>query len=51
MLMGDWVSNAYLQYIDLSLERRVTNMVKFVDEMDRILDLAINWDRLDDLEL
>ena len=37
-LMGDWASDAYLEYIDLTLERRVTNMVKFVDEVDRILE-------------
>ena len=51
MLMGDWASNAYLQYIDLTLERRVTNMVKFVDEMDNMLDSVINWDKLEDLDL
>ena len=42
--MGNWASNAYLQYIDLTLERRVMNMVKFVDEMDRVLDQNDAWD-------
>ena len=37
-LMGDWASDAYLEYVDLTLERRVTNMVKFVEEVDRVLD-------------
>ena len=50
MLMGGWVSNAYLQYIDLTLERRVTNMVKFVDEMDRMVDQADEWDKFDELD-
>ena len=36
-LMGDWASSAYLTYIDLNLERRVMNMVRFVDEVDRQL--------------
>ena len=26
-LMGDWASNAYMSYIDLNLDRRVSNMV------------------------
>ena len=51
MLMGDWASNAYLQYIDLTLERRVTNMVKFVDEMDKILDQVDDWDGDRDLKI
>ena len=51
MLMGDWASNAYLQYIDLTLEHRITNMVKFVDEMDRILEQADNWDTAELLEI
>ena len=33
-LMGDWVSLAYLEYIDISMERRITNMVRFVDHVD-----------------
>ena len=33
-LMGDWRSDAYMEYIDLNMERRVSNMVKFVDEID-----------------
>ena len=36
-MMGDWKSLAYLEYIDLTLERRVTNMVKFMDGVDREL--------------
>ena len=43
-LMGNWASNVYLQNIDLILERHVTNMVKFVDEMDRVLDQNDAWD-------
>ena len=35
MLMGDWSSNAYMEYIDLTIERRLVNMVQFVDEMDK----------------
>ena len=41
--MGDWVSLAYMQYIDLTMECRVTNMVKFVDEMDKLVDQADAW--------
>ena len=33
-LMGDWASLAYLEYIDLTMERRVTNMVRFVEAVD-----------------
>ena len=33
-LLGDWVSMAYLEYLDLSMERRITNMVKFMDHVD-----------------
>ena len=51
MLMGDWVSTAYLQYLDLTLERRVTNMVKFVDEMDRLVDECDEWEKTYDLDL
>ena len=43
-LMGDWISLSYLQYIDLTMERRVTNMVKFIDEMDNIVEEADGWD-------
>ena len=37
-LMGDWASDAYMTYIDLTLDRRVTNMVRFVEEMDKMID-------------
>ena len=36
-LMGDWKSRAYMEYIDLNMERRFSNMVKFVDEMDALV--------------
>ena len=49
MLMGDWASNAYLQHIDFTLERWVTNMVKFVDEMDRLIDEADDWEKFQEL--
>ena len=42
-LMGDWASLAYMQYIDLTMECRVTNMVKFIDEMDKLADQADSW--------
>ena len=37
MLMGDWASMAYLEYIDLSMERRVMNMVQFMDHVDDLI--------------
>ena len=37
-LMGDWKSQVYMEYIDLTVDRRVTNMVKFVDGVDAVLD-------------
>ena len=37
-LMGDWVSMAYMEYIDLTLDRRVKTIVKFVDEMDNTVE-------------
>ena len=48
--MGDWASDAYLEYIDLTLDRRVTNMVKFVEEIDRqvLLEEEEEWEKLDD---
>ena len=36
--MGDWKSRAYMEYIDLSMDHKVSNMVKFVDEMDARID-------------
>ena len=36
-LMGDWKSNAYMEYLDLTLERKLSNMVKFVDETDALV--------------
>ena len=35
--MGDWKSNAYMEYLDLTLERKLSNMVKFVDETDALV--------------
>lgn len=29
-ILGDWASEAYMRYLDLSLQRRVDNMVKFM---------------------
>ena len=45
---GGWASQAYLQYIDLTDEKRVTNVVKFIDEMDKMLDNCDNWDDVQD---
>ena len=42
--MGNWISLSYLQYIDLTMERRVTNIVKFIDEMDKLVDHADEWE-------
>ena len=35
--MGDWKSNAYMEYLDLTLERKLCNMVKFMDETDALV--------------
>lgn len=35
-VMGDWASLAYLRYLDTDLERRVKNMVQFVDHVDTV---------------
>ena len=45
-LMGDWRSDAYMQYIDLNLDRKVFNMVQFVQEMDRESEEL--WEGLED---
>ena len=37
MLMGDWASDAYMEYIDLSLERRVRNVVQFVECLEQMI--------------
>ena len=37
-LLGDWRSDAYLEYLDLTLERRFSNMVKFVQGTDAKVD-------------
>ena len=44
-LMGDWASTAYLQYLDLTLERRLTNAVVFMDEVNK---MAEQWLEEDD---
>ena len=48
MLMGDWASLAYLEYIDLTMDRRVMNMVQFMDHVDELIedmqDLALDGD-------
>ena len=36
-LMGDWKSQAYIQYIDLTLDRRICNVVKFMDQVDEVV--------------
>ena len=46
-LMGGWASQAYLQYIDLTVERRITN-VKFIDEMDNMINNCDDWDDVKD---
>ena len=35
--MGDRKSNAYMEYLDLTLERKLSNMVKFVDETNALV--------------
>ena len=52
-LMGDWVSDAYLEYIDLTLDRRVTNMVKFVDEIDRHYEQKdlLEWEQFEEQDM
>ena len=35
--MGDWCSDAYMTYLDLSMDCRVTNMVQFVECMDELM--------------
>ena len=47
--MGDWASDCYLQYIGLTVERRVMNIVKFIDEMDMLLEKCDDWDKIEDL--
>ena len=42
-LMGDWCSNAYMTYLDLSLDRRITNMVQFVECLDDIVQNSGQW--------
>ena len=37
-LMGDWRSNAYMEYIDLNMQRKFSNMVKFVKVVDKRVD-------------
>lgn len=32
-ILGDWASDAYMRYLDLTLQRRVDNMVKFMNEL------------------
>ena len=42
-LMGDWRSDAYMEYIDLTMDRRLSNMVRFVDEWDAKLDMWLSY--------
>ena len=42
-LMGDWRSDAYMEYIDLTMDRRLSNMVRFVDESDAKLDTWLSY--------
>ena len=37
---GGWATDAYMEYIDLALERRVANVVKFMEEADKLADEA-----------
>lgn len=32
-ILGDWASDAYMRYLDLSLQRRVDNMVQFMKDL------------------
>lgn len=32
-ILGDWASEAYMRYLDLSLQRRVENMVQFMQDL------------------
>lgn len=32
-LMGDWATDAYMRYLDITLQRRVDNMVQFMREL------------------
>ena len=41
-LMGDWKSNVYMEYIDLTMDRRLSNMVWFMDELDVKLELWLS---------
>lgn len=34
-LMGDWVTLAYIRYLDVSAQRKMTSMVRFVDQVNR----------------
>ena len=46
-LMGDWKSQAYMEYIDLNMERRLFNMVHFIEKMDEKLE-GDDWDGCED---
>ena len=41
-LMGDWKSNAYMEYTDLTMDKRLSNMVWFMDESDMKLDVWLS---------
>ena len=50
-LMGDWASDAYMTYLDLSLDKRVTNMVRFIDEMDKEVEECLIHDAVDSWDI
>ena len=37
-LMGDWASDAYKRFIDVSMEKRYESMKQFVDALNRITE-------------
>ena len=39
MLMGDWKSQAYLAYLDIPVERRVDNIVRFMHHIEKVYEI------------
>ena len=37
-LLGDWASDAYKRYIDVSMDKRYDSMKLFVEALNRICD-------------
>ena len=38
-LLGDWASDTYKRYVDLSIDKRYDSMKAFVDALNRISDV------------